>query len=522
MSDGVGFTVEDLGLSLAIASGVLLIAVAAVRLAVRSGLPTLLLYLGIGLALGQTGLHEMFTSLGLARVLGYAALILILAEGGLTTSWTDIRPSVAPAALLSTLGVAVSIGVVGLAAHLVLGADLPTALLIGATLSSTDAAAVFSVLREVRVPSRLTGVLEAESGFNDAPVVLLVVALSEHIVGSEPLNSPIDLLVLIVLELAGGALIGIAVGYLGGRIMRHLSSAAAGLVPIGVLSWTLLAYGLASVAHTSGFIAVYLSAVVLGNMHLPHRVASRGFAQALGWLAQIGLFVMLGMLADLDGLLEAVPLALLLGLVLLLIARPLSVFASTVWFRTSWRDQVFLSWAGLRGAVPIVLAIVPLLVGVPGISWLFNVVVVLVVIFTVVQGPSMPWVAKRLGVDEPERPMSLDVESTPLDKVGAELLEVEVGERSLLHGLEVFELRLPPGSAVSLVVRGRETFVPTPSTPLRHGDQILIVAPSRLLGEVEQRLQEVDNNGRLAGWSASKGRRVIARRPPPRNPRPQS
>ncbi|WP_168582265.1 potassium/proton antiporter [Gephyromycinifex aptenodytis] len=516
MSDGGGFTVEDLGVALAVSSAVLLVAVAAVRLAVRSGLPTLLLYLGIGLILGQTGLHEVFTSLGLARVLGYAALILILAEGGLTTSWPDIKPSVAPAALLSTLGVAVSVGVIGFATHVFLHADVATSLLIGAILSSTDAAAVFSVLREVRVPSRLTGVLEAESGFNDAPVVLLVVALSEHIVGSGHLSNPFDLLLLIALELAGGAFIGIAVGYLGGRVMRHLSSAAAGLVPIGVLSWTLLAYGLASVAHTSGFIAVYLSALVLGNMRLPHRVASRGFAQALGWLAQIGLFVMLGMLADAEGLLEAVPLALILGLVLLLVARPLSVFASTVWFRTSWRDQIFLSWAGLRGAVPIVLAIVPLLVGVPGISWLFNVVVVLVVIFTVVQGPSMPWVAKQLGVDEPERPMSLDVESTPLDKVGAELLEVEVGERSLLHGLEIFELRLPTGSAVSLVVRGGETFVPTLSTRLHHGDQMLIVAPFRLLGAVEERLRAVDNSGRLAGWSAAKKRSVTSRRPPPR------
>lgn len=521
MSDpGTGITVEDLGVILAVGAAVLLVAVAAVRLAVRAGLPTLLIYLAIGLVIGEMGLDELFHSLGLARVLGYAALILILAEGGLTTSWPAIRRSVAPAALLSTLGVAVSVIVVATAVHLLFGTDWSTAVLIGAILSSTDAAAVFSVLREIRLPARLTGVLEAESGFNDAPVVLLVVALSEQIVSGGSMSNPLELLLLIVLELAGGAVIGLAVGYAGGRVMRHLSSSAAGLFPIGVVSVTLLAYGLASVAHTSGFLAVYLAGVVLGNMRLSHRVATRGFAQALGWLAQIGLFVMLGVLAEPSTLLGSTPLAIGLGLVLLLVARPASVVASTIWFRTSWRDQLLLSWAGLRGAVPIVLAMVPLIVGVPGLGWLLNVVVVLVVIFTVVQGPTLPWVARRLALDEPERPVSLDVESTPLEKLGADLLEVVVGERSRLHGLEIFELRLPTGSDVSLVVRGGDAFVPSPTTPLHHGDQLLIVSPAHLLETVERRLQEVDSRGRLAGWAAADGKTVIARRPPPRGRRP--
>ena len=278
----------------------LLVAVAAVRLSRRSGLPTLLLYLGIGVVIGEAGLGIHFNSAELTQVLGYSALVLILAEGGLTTSWDGIRQSVAPAALLSTLGVMVSVGVVGLAAHFVLDVPWNIALMVGAVLAPTDAAAVFSVLRRVPLPHRLAGLLEAESGFNDAPVVILVMALATEASrgGDGSPSTWWQLLPIAVAELAGGAVVGLLVGYLGGHFMRRIASASSGLFSIGVVSLTVLAYAVGAMLHTSGFLAAYLSALLLGNMRLPHRAAVHGFAEALGWLAQIGLFVLLGLLAS--------------------------------------------------------------------------------------------------------------------------------------------------------------------------------------------------------------------------------
>ncbi len=497
------FTVSNLDLSLLVGTLVLLVAVAAVRLSVRSGLPSLLLYVGIGVVIGEAGIS--FNSPELTQVLGYSALVLILAEGGLTTSWEDIRQSVAPAALLSTLGVVVSIVVVALAAHLVLDVSWTVALLVGAVLAPTDAAAVFSVLRRVPLPRRLTGLLEAEAGFNDAPVVILVVALATQASQSSPgSGSPPtwwQLLLIAAAELVGGAAIGLLIGYGGGHLMRRIGSSSSGLFSIGVVALTVLAYAAGARLHASGFLAAYLAALVLGNMRLPHRAAVRGFAQGLGWLAQIGLFVLLGLLVTPSRLpLQIVP-AIVIGLALLLVARPLSVIVSLTPFRVPWREQAFLSWAGLRGAVPVVLATVPLTTGTPDARRLFDLVFVLVVIFTLVQAPALPWMARRLGVTDTDRPLDLEVESTPLEELGADILQMTVGVTSKLHGVEVFELRLPPGANVTLVVRGGKGFVPSPQTVLRHRDQLLIVATAESRLAAERRVREVSRLGRLAGWN---------------------
>jgi cell volume regulation protein A len=495
------FTVSNLDLSLLVGTLVLLVAVAAVRLSVRSGLPSLLLYLGIGVVIGEAGID--FSSAELTQVLGYSALVLILAEGGLTTSWDDIRGSVAPAALLSTLGVVVSVVVVALAAHLVLDVSWTVALLVGAVLASTDAAAVFSVLRRVPLPRRLTGLLEAEAGFNDAPVVILVVALAAQASpGSGSHAAWWQLLLMAVAELAGGAAVGLLVGYVGGHLMRRIGSSSSGLFSIGVMALTVLAYAAGAEVHVSGFLAAYLSALVLGNMRLPHRAAVRGFAQGLGWLAQIGLFVLLGLLITPSRLTSQIVPAVVTGLALLLVARPLSVIVSLTPFKVPWRDQAFLSWAGLRGGVPVVLATVPLTTGTPGAGRLFDLVFVLVVIFTLVQAPALPWVARRLGVTDSDRALDLEVESTPLDELGAEVMQMTVGVTSMLHGVEVFELRLPEGANVTLVVRGDKGFVPSPQTTLRHGDQLLIVATTETRLAAEHRVRQVSRLGRLAGWNS--------------------
>jgi cell volume regulation protein A len=492
--------VDSLGPVLLEIAGVLIAAVVAVRLSVRSGLPSLLLYIGIGLLIGEAGFGVRFDDAKLAGVLGYAALVIILAEGGLTTRWSTIRRSVRPAGVLATIGTCVSIGVTGAAAHWILDMDWTTGLLLGATVSSTDAAAVFSVLRQVPLPDRLVGLLEAESGFNDAPAVIAVLALTAHAVGRS--GTPAWLLVPeAVGELAIGAAVGTAAGWLGAQVLRRVALPSSGLYPIAVFGLAAGSYGAAATLHGSGFLATYLSCLVLGNVRLPHGAAVRGFAQGLGWVAQIGLFVLLGLLATPSRLPAQVLPAIAIGLVLLLVARPLSVLASLCWFRVPWREQAYLSWAGLRGAVPIVLATIPLSRGVAGAEQIFDLVFVLVVVFTAVQGPTLPAMARLLRIGSDVVAVDLDLDSSPLGALDADVIHVKIGTSSRLHGVELFELRLPSRANVTLVVRDGEAFVPGPHTPLRHGDDLIVVAAAAVRELAERRLLAVSAGGKLAGWS---------------------
>jgi cell volume regulation protein A len=284
--------------------------------------------------------------------------------------------------------------------------------------------------------------------------------------------------------------------------MRRAAGGSSGLFSIGVVALTVLAYAAAASVHASGFIACYLAALVLGNLRLPHGPAVKGLSTAMGWLAQIGLFVLLGLLASPSRMAGQILPAIVIGLVLLLVARPLSVLVSVGPFRFGWRDQVFLSWAGLRGAVPVVLATVPLTIGAHRVDWIFELVFVLVVIFTLIQGPTLPWLARRLRIAEDYQSLDLAVEATPLEEMGAEMLQVTVGEESRLHGVEVFELRLPEGANVTLVVRGGRGFVPVANTAIRSGDQLLIVATAESRSRAEKRVRAVSRLGRLAGWKA--------------------
>ncbi len=479
----------------------LLVAVAAVRISSRSGLPSLLLYLGIGIALGQDGIFDVkFDNAELTQVIGYAALVVILAEGGLGAKWKEVRPVLQAAAVVSTVGVGISVGITAAAAHYLVGLDWRQALIIGAVVSSTDAAAVFSVLRRVPLPPRITGVLEAESGFNDAPVVILVVAFS----AAGPVEHWYVLVGEIALELAIGAAIGIAVGWLGSLGLRHVALPASGLYPIAVMAIAVSAYAAGAMAHGSGFLAVYLAAMILGNSKLPHWPATRGFADGLGWLAQIGMFVLLGLLVTPHDLVDDFWKLVVVGLVLTMVARPLSVFLSLAPFRLlKPREKALMSWAGLRGAVPIILATIPMVSGVEGSTRIFNIVFVLVIVYTLIQGPTLPWVASKLDIaEDPAEADDLGIESAPLERLRGHLLSVAVPAKSKMHGVEVSELRLPAGAAVTLVVRENKSFVPSPSTVLRRGDELLVVATDPVRDRAEERLRAVAEGGKLVtGWA---------------------
>jgi potassium/hydrogen antiporter len=499
MSDGV--TPE---IALLVGAMVVLVGALAVRLAHRFGLPSLLLYLGSGLILGEDVLGVRFDDADLARLLGLWALVLILAEGGLTTRWSVVRGAVPLAAVLSTLGVAVSAAIVGGLAVAFLDLDWRSGLLLGAVVSSTDAAAVFATLRRLSLGRRLIAVLELESGFNDAPAVILVVLLS----GTTAFDGPGPVLHAVGLagyELAVGAVTGIAVGWVGVQVLKRSALPAAGLYPLAAIAFTVAAYAIATLAHASGFLAVYLAGLVLGNSRLPHRQATLGFAEALAWLAQIGLFVLLGLLATPHRLGSALVPALVVGAGLLLLARPLSVLITAVPFRMPWREQAFLSWAGLRGAVPIVLATIPVTAGLADGTRLFDLVFVLVVVFTLVQGWSLPVVARLLGLVETGQPTEVEVESAPLEELSADLLHLEIPAGSRLHGVYVDELRLPPEAAVSLVVRDGRAVVPGSNTRLVRGDRILVVVSARYRDAVERRLLAVSRAGRLARWYGETG-----------------
>ncbi len=491
-------TLDELNAAVLIGAAVVLLAVAAVRLAVGTGMPSLLIYLALGVIVGNSQLGVRLQDYELTGALGYAALALILAEGGLSTRWNHIRPVVAPAAALATVGTAISIVVTGAAVHWLLDVGWAYGFLVGAVLSSTDAAAVFSVLRRVPLPRRLTALLEAESGFNDAPVVIAVVVITGAMTGQA--TGPWWWYLLIAAaELAGGALVGVVIGYVGGLRLRAIALPSSGLYPIAVMALCLLAYGAASVANASGFLAVYVAALVLGNSRLPHRAAVRGFAEGLGWLGQIGLFVLLGLVVNLQALDDVLAPSLVTGLALLLVARPLSVFLTLLPFPTTWRQQVFLSWAGLRGAVPIVLATIPVAARAPGAQNLFELVFLLVVVFTLVQAPALPAVARWLKV-QGDGAQDVELESSPLGRIGAEVLHVSIGRDSRLGGVALFELRLPVGANVTLIVRGDKTLVPEPRTVLRHGDELLLVVPESVRDRTEERLRAVSRSGRLADW----------------------
>jgi potassium/hydrogen antiporter len=496
---------DTVTVALAVGALVVLVAAVALRLADRLGLPSLLLYLAFGVAMGESGFGVDFENYELTQTLGYAALVVILAEGGLTTRWADVRRAIGPGIALSTVGVAVSVGVTAAVGVLLLDFGWGFALLLAAVISSTDAAAVFATLRRLPLPRRVAASLEAESGLNDAPVILLVTVLAESLTGET--TGPWWLVgVTVVAELVGGAVVGIAIGFAGAALLRRVALPVAGFYPLATLALCVLAYSSATLAHTSGFVAVYLCGVVLGNAAVPHRTASIGFAEGMASLAQIGLFVLLGLLVSPARLPEVVGPALVVGGALLLLARPLSVVASLVWFRFPWAQHAFISWAGLRGAVPIVAAIIPLTFDVPGATTVFDTVFVLVVVFTMVQGWSLPWVARRLRIATPITPRDVQVESAPLGELDADLMQLTVSPGSRLHGVYLPELRLPEDAAVVLIVRDGRSFVPDDTTRLMRGDQALLVSARRSRPEAERRLRAVSRAGRLAMWRGEQGR----------------
>jgi cell volume regulation protein A len=442
----------------------------------RTGVPVALVFLAIGMLAGSEGVGGIaFDDYRFAFRVGTAALVLILFDGGLNTPVESLRRVLAPAGLLATVGVAGTAALTAGGAR-VLGFDWPQALLLGAIVSSTDAAAVFSVLRSsgIGLRRRVGSTLEVESGLNDPMAVILTVALTAALVRGETPDIP-RLAIEVVVQLAIGVVLGMAVGWLARRMLVRLRLRALGLYPVVTLAVALLSFGVTTLLHGSGYLAVYVAGVILGNGSLPYRAGVVRTHDAMAWLSQIVMFLVFGLLVFPRQLPSVALPGLALALLLAFIARPLLALACLLPFRYSRREAGYVGWVGLRGAVPIVLAIYPVLERAPGGHLIFNVVFFVVVVNAILPGATVAWATRLFGmeVDQPPRPHAL-LELESMAPVKGELMTFYVDEALAVAGAPLGDLPFPDGAAVSLIIRGDEMIPPKGTTVLMPGDHIYV------------------------------------------------
>jgi len=467
-------------------AGVLLSAgIAGALLADRVRVPGLLLFLALGMIAGSEGVGGIeFDDAELARTLGTIALVLIIFEGGLTAGWSEIRPVLGTAASLATIGTALTAIIAGLAAKLLFGLSTLEGMLVGAAIAATDSAAIFAVLRRSTLEKRLARSLEGESGMNDPVALLLVIGFIEWI--QQPDYGLADMAGLLALKLALGAAIGVALGWVAVRVLDRVQLPSDGIYPVATVAIAGLAYGLPEVAHGSGFLAVYLTALALGSARIPARRTVVAFHQGLGWVAQIALFILLGLLVFPSSLDSVALDALALSAVLIVIARPVAAFAATALAPLNIRERLMLGWAGLRGATPIWLATFPVVAGVGEGEELFAIVFFVVVTSTLVQGASFEPLATRLGLttDEPALPRRL-LESGRIRRMGGDVIAYRLPPGAAAAGHPVRDLELPREALVNVIVRDGKALPPRGSTELREGDELHVLVRSELRDEVE-------------------------------------
>jgi potassium/hydrogen antiporter len=454
-------------------------------LADRVRVPGLLLFLGLGMLAGSQGIGGIdFDDAELARTLGTIALILILFEGGLTAGWPEIRPVLGTAASLATIGTAVTAVIAGLAAKLIFGLSTLEGMLVGAAIAATDSAAIFAVLRRSTLEKRLARSLEGESGMNDPVALLLVIGFIEWI--QQPGYGLADMAGLLALKLAIGIAVGVAIGRLSVFALNATRLPTDGIYPVATIAIAGLAYGIAEVGHGSGLLATYLAALALGGASIPARRTVVAFHEGLGWVAQIALFILLGLLVFPSNLDDVALKGLALSAALILLARPVAAFAATALAPLNVREKAMLGWAGLRGATPIWLATFPVVAGVGTGEELFSIVFFVVVSSTLVQGASFEPLAKRLGLttDEPALPRRL-LESGRIRRMGGDVIAYRLPSGAAAAGHPVRELELPREALVNVIVRDGHAIPPRGSTQLQEGDELHVLVRSELREEVE-------------------------------------
>jgi cell volume regulation protein A len=500
----------DEGQAILAAGALLVAALGASLLAGRIRVPGLLLFLGLGMILGSDVAGWIdFNDYEAARIVGIVALALILFEGGLAAGYDEIRPVLAPAAALAVVGTITTAIVAGLAAAWLFDLSTLEGMLVGSILASTDGAAIFAVLRGSTLRRRLARTLEGEAGFNDPVAVLLVLGFISWI--QEPDYGLADMAGLLVMELGIGLVVGIAVGWVAVYGLQRTSLASAGLYPVASLGIAALAYGLADVLHGSGFLAVYLAGIALGTGAIPAKRTITTFHTGLGWLAQVVMFLALGLLVF-PSQLGAVALeGTLLALVVVLVARPAGVFLSTIGagFRTA--EKVVLGWAGLRGAVPVVLATFPVIADVPNSLEYFNIAFFAVLLSTVLQGSTFEPLARVLGVTTTESalPASL-IDVGAVKRLGAEVIEFPVQPGDAIAGRRVRQSGLPREALLNVIIRGEQAILPRGGTRVEPGDRLHLLVRQ----EAAMELRELLERWRTGPLGPSERRRPAPRAAP--------
>jgi potassium/hydrogen antiporter len=477
----------------------LLAAVLTAALAARPGsrfrIPGALLFLGIGMLVGDDGLALVqLDDQELVRDLGVVALLLILFEGGLTTKPTDLRIAALPGLLLATVGVALTAGITGFGVWLLVDVDPVTAGLIGAVVASTDAAAVFSMMRTTRLPRTVAAILRIESGANDPIAVMLTVGLLATLEsGAVGVG---DWAVFALVQLLGGVAVGLAVGGIGVQLLRRMELGVEGLYPVLALAVGGVAYGAAATVGASGFVAVYLAGLLAGGFVPRHRRTILGVHEALANAAEVGLFLLLGLLVFPSRLPAVALSALAVSVVLIVVARPAAVWLCTLGTGLGWRERAVVSWAGLRGAVPIVLATFPFTAGVPGGAVLFDVVFFVVLVSVLVQGTTLQPLVRMLGVSGTLAAWSPVAEALPLDGLDVDLVEVHVTEDLAIAGRRLRDVGELESTLVAAIVREHRVVIPKGATRLLPGDVLLVTAQ-----------RDGDIVARLTAWARGEGAR---------------
>jgi cell volume regulation protein A len=444
-------------------------------LASRVRVPGLVLFLGVGMAVGSDGAGWIdFSDYEVARTVGIVALALILFEGGLAAGFPEIRPVLGPALTLAILGTLITAAVTGLVAAWLFDFNTTEGLLVGAIVAGTDGAAIFALLRGSTLRRRLARTLEAESGMNDPIAILLVLGFIQKLM--HPDYGVVDFAWLFVRQIAIGGVVGLGVGYIFSFALREARLATAGLYPVATLASVALAFGIADTAHGSGFLAVYLTGLMLGSAAIPAKQTIAMFHEGMAWVAQLSMFLVLGLLIFPSELASVAFEGTVLAIVLVFVSRPLATVISLAPFGFSVREQAVLGWAGLRGAVPVVLATFPVIDGIPRSHEFFNIVFFVVLLSTIVQGTTFEPFAKRLGVttDDPALPRPL-AESGTIRRLGAEVLEFPVVADDAIVGLAVRDLGLPREAVINVIVRDGQAIPPRGSTRVAAGDRLHVL-----------------------------------------------
>ena len=483
--------------TLLVVSVLLLLSIISSKTSSQLGVPALLLFLSLGMLAGSDGPGGIyFDNAQLAQSLGVLALAFILFSGGLETDWQHIRPVLASGMVLATLGVMLTAGLVGLFATLVLGFSPVEGLLLGAVVSSTDAAAVFAILRSrnVGLKGSLKPLLELESGSNDPMAVLLTVALLQLLTGT--VSSPPEFALTMVRQLLVGAAAGWFLGKATAFLVNRLRLEYEGLYPVLTLAMVLLTYAGATAAGGNGFLAVYVAGLTMGSGDFIHRRSLTHFHDGLAWIMQIIMFLVLGLLVFPSRLIPIIPSGVLLALFLMLVARPAAVFVCLARARMELREKLLVAWVGLRGAAPIILATFPLVAGVARADSIFNLVFFIVLASVLLQGTTIPLVAKRLGVDAPLPLGSWQAQWLKIGPTGgsrSELAELTIPAGSQVAGRSLLEAGIPKGAlAVLHMSKGGGQAVPHGSTILEAGDTLLVFADRQALAETRAIIQATE------------------------------